>query len=60
MVLHPTNHNAGIRPCGRWSNNNNNYGLTLSLFMLLSSAQVPVTFSQQRIGVIIEKIGYDT
>ena len=22
MVLQPANHNAGIRPCGCWSNNN--------------------------------------
>ena len=22
LVLQPTNHNAGIRPCGWWGNNN--------------------------------------
>ena len=22
LVLQPTNHNAGIRPCGSWGNNN--------------------------------------
>ena len=22
LVLQPTNHNAGVRPCGCWSNNN--------------------------------------
>ena len=23
LVLQPANHNAGVRPCGCWSNNNN-------------------------------------
>ena len=24
LVLQPANHNAGVRPCGCWSNNNTN------------------------------------